>query len=60
MINDHMNILTNPDIVKNASCIKKMHNVRKSKTIYEALLILKGKPNINKQKEGLKCFLKSY
>ena len=50
MINSHKNILKRPEIVKNVSCVKKFDNVKKQK-IYEALLILKDKPSINKQNE---------
>ena len=59
MINSHKNILTRPEIVKNVSCVKIFDNVKKQK-IYEALLILKDKPSINKQNEDFSNILKLY
>ena len=50
MRNVHRNILIKSEIVKNVSCIKKFDNVKKQE-IYEALIILKEKPNINRQNE---------
>ena len=46
MVNSHRNILTNPEIVKDTFCIKKLDKVKKKK-IYEAQTILKEKPSIN-------------
>ena len=43
-------------MVKNFSCIKNFDNVKKQK-IYEALIMLKERPSINKQNEDFcKCF----
>ena len=61
---DHMrnirkNILTRPEIIKNESFIKKFDNVIKQK-IYEALIILKERPSINRQDEVFSNILKLY
>ena len=47
MRNIHINILTRTEIIKNVSCIKRFDNVKKQK-IYEALIILKERPSINR------------
>ena len=59
MMNKHRTILTRPDIVKNVSCIKRFNNVKKQ-IIYEALIIMKEKPSINKQNEDFSNVLKLY
>ena len=46
----HRKILTRTKISENFSCIKKFDRVQKQK-IYEALMILRGRPSINKQNE---------
>ena len=50
MINSHKNDLTRPEILR---------NVKKHK-IYEALIILKEKPSINRQNEDFLNVLKLY
>ena len=52
-------ILTRPDIVRNVSRIKGFNNVKKQ-IIYEALMIMKEKPSINKQNEDFSNVLKLY
>ena len=59
MRNIHRNILTRTEIIKNVSCIKKIDNVKKQK-IYEALIILKERPSINRQNEDFSNILKLY
>ena len=59
MMNKHRTILTRSDIVKNVSCIKRFNNVKKQ-IIYEALMIMKEKPSINKQNEDFSNVLKLY
>ena len=59
MRNIHINILTRTEIIKNVSCIKRFDNVKKQK-IYEALIILKERPSINRQNEDFSNILKLY
>ena len=59
MRNIHRNILTRKEVIKNVSYFQKFDNVKKQK-IYEALIILKERPNINRQNEDFSNILKLY